>query len=60
MSGLTERHAVQRVGPPSWRQGAHHGAGKGIDWAVKGRSTFDALGERGRPCRPHRAPRLAT
>ena len=60
MSGLAERHTVQRVGPPPWRQGAHHGAGKGIDWAVEGRSTFDALGERGRPCRPDRAPRLAT
>jgi hypothetical protein len=49
MGGLPERYAVQRVGPPPRRQGAHYGAGEGTDWAVEGGRTFDALGERGRP-----------
>jgi hypothetical protein len=46
MSGLPERHAVQRVGSPAWRQGAHHEAGQRVDRAVEDLRSLDALGER--------------
>jgi hypothetical protein len=48
MGGLTERHPVQRIGPPARRQGAHHDAGQGTDGPVEGLRALDALGDRRR------------
>ena len=45
MSGLPERHAVQHVGSPARRQGAHREAGQRIDGAVEGLRALDALGD---------------
>jgi hypothetical protein len=68
MGGLPERHTVQRIGAPAWRQDAHSEVGEGADRAVKGLRALDALGGRCEPgwapsgpnCGPRRASRLLT
>jgi len=48
VGGLSERHPVQRVGPPAGRQRADHRAGQRVHRVVQGRRALDALGERQR------------
>jgi hypothetical protein len=57
MSGLPERHPVQRVGPPARRQGVDHEVRERADWPVEGLRSFDALSECHRLDGAERGPR---
>ncbi len=49
VSGLSERHAVQRVGARAGGQRAHHGVGHRADQGIEGMRALEAFGEGGRP-----------